>query len=76
MKIEVLGTGCPKCVELEKRVKEAVKLTGVKAEITHVYDVSKIIERNVFVTPALVIDGKVVLAGKIPTVQELTVMLK
>jgi small redox-active disulfide protein 2 len=76
MKIEVLGTGCPKCVELEKRVKEAVKLTGVKAEITHVYDVSKIIERNVFATPALVIDGKVVLAGKIPTVQELTVMLK
>jgi len=76
MKIEVLGTGCPKCVELEKRVKEAVKLTGVKAEMIHVYDVSKIIERNVFVTPALVIDGKVVLAGKIPTVQELTVMLK
>ena len=76
MKIEVLGTGCPKCVELEKRVKEAVKLRGVKAEITHVYDINKIIERNVFATPALVIDGKVVLAGKIPTVQELTVMLK
>jgi small redox-active disulfide protein 2 len=76
MKIEVLGSGCMKCVELEKRVKEAVKLTGVKAEITHVYDINKIIERNVFATPALVIDGKVVLAGKIPTVQELTVMLK
>jgi len=76
MKIEVLGTGCPKCIELEKRVKEAVKLTGVKAEITHVYDVSKIIERNVFATPALAVDGKVVLSGKLPSVQELTILLK
>jgi len=76
MKIEVLGTGCPKCIELDKRVKEAVKLTGLKAEITHVYDINKIIERNVFVTPALVVDGKVVLSGKLPSVQELTILLK
>ncbi|NYZ76363.1 TM0996/MTH895 family glutaredoxin-like protein [Candidatus Micrarchaeota archaeon] len=76
MKIEVLGTGCPKCVEFEKRVKEAVKLTGVKAEIIHVYDINKIIERNVFATPALAVDGKVVLSGKLPSVQELTILLK
>ena len=76
MKIEVLGSGCPKCIELEKRVKEAVKITGLKAEVEHVFDVGKIIERNIFSTPALAVDGKVVVEGRVPSVQELAELLK
>ncbi|MFH0974067.1 MAG: thioredoxin family protein [Candidatus Micrarchaeota archaeon] len=76
MKIEVLGSGCPKCSELEKRVREAVRKTGVKAEVAHVYDLNEIIKRNVFSTPALAIDGKIVLAGKLATVEEITKIIK
>ena len=72
MKIEVLGSGCPKCGELEKRVKEAVKKAGVKAEVTHVYDLNEIIKRNVFSTPALAVNGKIVLSGRLASVEEIT----
>ena len=53
MKIEVCGSGCSKCAELEKRAKEAVALTGIDATVEHVYDMGKIIERGIFMTPAL-----------------------
>jgi small redox-active disulfide protein 2 len=76
MKIEVLGSGCMKCAELEKRVKEAVRKAGVKAEITHVYDFDEIVRRNVISTPALAIDGKVVLAGRLPNVEEIMELLR
>jgi len=76
MKIEVLGSGCMKCAELEKRVKEAVGKAGVKAEITHVYDFDEIVRRNVISTPALAIDGKVVLAGRLPNVEEIMELLR
>jgi hypothetical protein len=46
MKIEVCGSGCSKCAELEKRTKEAVALTGANATVEHVYDMGKIIERE------------------------------
>ena len=76
MKIEIFGTGCPKCIELEKRVKTAVQKTGIAAEVEHVYDLNKIIERNIFSTPALAIDGKVLVSGKIPSVEEIEKLLK
>ncbi len=76
MKIEVFGTGCPKCIELEKRVRIAVQKTGIAAEIEHVYDLNKIIERNIFSTPALAIDGKVLVSGKLPSVEEIEKLLK
>ncbi|MFH1780272.1 MAG: thioredoxin family protein [Candidatus Micrarchaeota archaeon] len=75
MKIEVLGSGCPKCVELEKRTREAVRRKGITAKVEHVYDVNTIIERNVFNTPALVVDGKVLVSGTLPTVEELIKLL-
>lgn len=75
MKIEVLGSGCAKCAELEKRAKEAVSAIGVDATIEHVYDMDKIIERGVFMTPALVIDGKTVASSKIPSVEEIVTLL-
>jgi small redox-active disulfide protein 2 len=76
MKIEILGSGCPKCGELEKRAKEAVAKAGVKATVTHVYDINKIIERGVISTPALAVDGTVVVSGRIPAVDELVRLLK
>jgi small redox-active disulfide protein 2 len=71
MKIEVCGSGCSKCAELEKRAKEAVAIAGLEATVEHVYDMTKIIERGIFMTPALVIDGKTVASGKIPSVEEI-----
>ena len=76
MKIEVCGSGCSKCAELEKRAKEAVALTGIDATVEHVYDMGKIIERGIFMTPALVIDGKTVASGKIPSVEEIASFLR
>jgi small redox-active disulfide protein 2 len=76
MKIEVLGTGCAKCAELERRAKEAVAKAGVKAEVTHVYDLEKILERGVVSTPALMVDGVAVASGRVPGVDELVRLLK
>ena len=76
MKIEILGSGCPKCQKLEAIVKDAVAKHGIKAEISHVYDVDKIVEYGVMMTPALVIDGKVNFAGRLPSENELLSLLK
>lgn len=71
MKIKVLGTGCPKCKQLEANVKKALEETGKTAEIEKVTDVNKIIEAGVMATPALAIDGKIVCSGRIPTTEEI-----
>ena len=76
MKIEVCGSGCSKCAELEKRAKEAVAIVGIDATVEHVYDMNKIIERGIFMTPALVIDGKSAASGKIPSVEEIANFLR
>jgi small redox-active disulfide protein 2 len=71
MKIEVLGTGCPKCMSLEQNVKKAITELAVQAEVEKVTDILQIIQRGVLSTPALVIDGTVVLQGKNPSVEQL-----
>jgi small redox-active disulfide protein 2 len=76
MKIEVCGSGCSKCAELEKRAKEAVAIARIEATVEHVYDMTRIIERGIFMTPALVIDGKTVTSGKIPSVEEIVSLLR
>jgi len=76
MKIEILGTGCPKCKKLHELSEEAVKELGVSAEIIKVTDINKIIDYGVMVTPALVVDGDVKVAGKIPGKQEITDWIK
>lgn len=68
MKIEVLGTGCSKCVQLEAVVKEAVAKSGKFAQIEKVDDITKIMEYQVMSTPGLVINGKVVSTGKVLSV--------
>lgn len=76
MKIEVCGSGCHKCAELEKRAKEAIMIAGIDATVVHVYDMNKIIERGIFMTPALIIDGKTVASGQIPNVEGIVNFLR
>jgi small redox-active disulfide protein 2 len=71
MKIEILGTGCAKCHKLDELVRATVKEAGVSADISNVEDIKKIITYGVMTTPALVIDGKVKVAGKIPSLAEI-----
>lgn len=75
MKIEVLGTGCAKCVTLEKVVKEAVAKSGRFAQIEKVDDIMKIMEYQVVSTPGLVINGKVVSTGKVLSVDEVVALI-
>ncbi|MEW6442380.1 MAG: thioredoxin family protein [bacterium] len=65
MKIAVLGPGCPKCRQLFENARKAVSEAGVEAEITKVEDLKEITRYNVFMTPALVIDGTVKSTGKV-----------
>jgi len=73
--IKVLGTGCAKCNSLEKATKEAIEKTGVNATLTKVEDIVEIMQFGVMVTPALVIDGKVVVKGRVPSTKELSELL-
>jgi small redox-active disulfide protein 2 len=76
MKIEILGTGCPKCKKLSELSEEAVNELGVSAEIIKVTAINKIIDYGVMVTPALVIDENVKVAGKIPEKEEIKRWIK
>jgi len=76
MKIEVLGTGCMKCKRMYDNVNEAVKNSGIQAEIVKVDDLNEIISRDVLMTPALFVDGKEHIAGRVPTVNEIIEILK
>ncbi|HPR61443.1 MAG TPA: thioredoxin family protein [Prolixibacteraceae bacterium] len=71
MEIKVLGPGCPKCKTLEKATLEAVAETGVKATVTKVDDIVEIMNYGVMTTPALVINNKVVVKGRVPLKDEI-----
>ena len=75
MNIQVLGKGCAKCKALEKITREVVAEAGIDANITKVEDIVEIMKFNVMTTPALVVDGKVVLKGRIPSNSELKEIL-
>jgi len=76
MKIEILGMGCSNCNRLYQNVLEAVKLSGKEAEVTKVEDIKKIMSYGVMSTPALVIDGIVKTAGKVPKVEDIKELIK
>jgi len=76
MKIEILGTGCPKCKKLAELAGQAVKESGIEAEIIKVTEIKEIMNRDVMITPALVINGEVKSTGKIPGTEEIKSWLK
>ena len=75
MILEVLGTGCTKCKMLHEAVLKAVADSGVVAEVRKVEDIALIMQAGVMSTPALVKDGKVLSAGRLPTPQEISAWL-
>lgn len=75
MEIKVLGTGCAKCKSLEKATIQAVTEAGIDATITKVEDFLEIMKLGVMTTPALVVDGKVLVKGRVPSVSELKELL-
>jgi small redox-active disulfide protein 2 len=70
MKIQILGTGCPKCAKTYENTDQAVRELGLSADIEKVEDLKAIMSFGIMMTPALAIDGKVMMAGKVPSVDE------
>lgn len=75
MIIKILGPGCPKCHELDKRMKEVVGQMDVSANIEHVTDVKAIMEYPILTTPGLVINEELVFSGRVPTRAEITAFI-
>ncbi len=75
MKVQILGTGCPKCKKLAELTDQAAKELGIELEIEKVTEVAKIMDFGVMSTPALAIDGKVVLAGHVPAYEKVKEVL-
>jgi small redox-active disulfide protein 2 len=76
MKIEVLGMGCANCSKLYQNALDAVKMSGKEVEVIKVEDIKKIMGYGVLSTPALVIDGVVKVAGKVPKSEEIKGWIK
>lgn len=76
MKIEILGTGCPKCKATEKIVRKVVEELGKEVDIVKVEDLQEIVDRGVMMTPAVVVDGEVKIIGHVPSPDEIKKLLK
>jgi len=76
MKIQILGTGCPKCKKLAENAEEAARQTGIQYEVEKVTDITKIMAFGVMMTPALAVDGVVKVVGKVPSTEEIAKFLK
>ncbi|MFA7185769.1 MAG: thioredoxin family protein [Victivallales bacterium] len=76
MKIQILGTGCPKCKQLAENAEAAARELGLDFELEKVTDINKIMAFGVMMTPALAVDGKVKLSGKVPAVEAIKELLK
>jgi small redox-active disulfide protein 2 len=75
MDIKVLGTGCSKCRTLKERVCQTLSVLEIDAEVQEVKDINKIMEYDVFITPALLINGKVKASGRVPSSEEIKAWL-
>jgi len=74
-KIQILGTGCPKCRKLTEAAELAAKQAGIEYTLEKVTDINDIMAFGVMMTPALVVDGEVKTVGKIPSVDEIQKLL-
>jgi small redox-active disulfide protein 2 len=75
MDIKILGTGCAKCKNLEKLTREVVEKNGIDATISKVEDIVEIMKYNIMSTPALVVNGKVEIKGRVPSADEIQEVL-
>jgi small redox-active disulfide protein 2 len=75
MEIKILGPGCPKCKTLDKLTREVVEKNGINATIMKVEDIMEIMKYGVMSTPALVVDEKVVVKGRVPSADEIKQLL-
>jgi small redox-active disulfide protein 2 len=75
VKIEILGTGCPRCKALASNVEKAVKELGLNAAIEKVTGIQDILKFEILMTPGLVIDGQVKAAGRVPSTDEIKQLL-
>lgn len=71
MKLQVLGTGCPKCQQLAKNAEQALKELGLDGQVEKITDINKITEMGVMVTPGFAIDGEIKAVGKVLSVEEI-----
>jgi small redox-active disulfide protein 2 len=76
IKIQILGTGCPKCQKLTEAAQQAAQELGLEFELQKVTDINEILSFGVMSTPALAVDGKVKVAGRVPTVDEVKKLLQ
>lgn len=76
MKIQILGTGCPKCGKTEENARTALENLGIEAEIKKITDLNEIIDYGVTVTPALAVNGNLKFSGRIPSIEEIEEVLK
>lgn len=76
MEIKVLGSGCAKCNQLEQVARAAVDKLGIEADVKHVTDIGEIVRSGVMMTPALMVDGEVKIAGRVPKVDEVVALLR
>ncbi len=75
-KIQILGTGCPKCLQLARNAEAAAQRLGAEVEIEKIEDVNRILKFGVMLTPALVVDGEVKSAGRVLTPEEILALLR
>ena len=76
MKIQVLGTGCPKCTQLAENADTAARELAVEYELVKVTDINEIISYGIMMTPGLAVDGEVKMSGKVASVEEIKEWLK
>jgi small redox-active disulfide protein 2 len=75
MEIKILGPGCPKCKTVEKLTREVVEQSGINANITKVDDIMEIMKYGVMATPAIVVNEKVEIKGRVPSAEEIKSLL-
>jgi small redox-active disulfide protein 2 len=75
MDIKILGTGCPKCKMLESLTRDVVAKNGIDATVSKVEDIMEIMNYGVMTTPALVVNGKVEIKGRVPSAEEIKQLL-
>jgi small redox-active disulfide protein 2 len=74
-KLQILGTGCPKCKKLAENAEAAARAAGIEYELEKVTDINEIMKMGVMMTPALVVDGVVKVVGKVPDAETIQAML-